>query len=332
VGATLALIYLLLAGYLPAYYIEKNYIDGEVFVSLYSHLFRYGQFFGWITVLFLIDPVFHLWNKEKKDNKTFLIFVLVGFLGLSAVVVVFDLQSTSVAPYEIKPEILQSDNSLRDHFTKKERSPEDKQLYETKTLELLKDRANWSFARYLHYTAIFLHAFSLLFILSIVVWLIIYGGSEEIRQTPEYKRSLVYCTYTILISALWLLMRLTFNYQRQFYFAGTSNPAADYLFVTIFVIGSLVIAILLSITFIKDFNPAITIIGFIFTCFGVFLGLWDPEKLLVIFGKDARIINYYTISFGILLLSLIVVLVRKLSSSNQRDLRAGAKKKRTEAE
>lgn len=313
VGAALAFIYFLLAGYLPAYYIQKDFIDGEVFVNLYSHLFRYGQFFGWITVLFLVHPVLHLWNTEKQNKKT-LFSILAIFIVISSAVVIIDFQSDNMAPHEIRPDILQSDDRLRGHFTKKGGHDEsDKLLYQSLTVEILKDRANWSYARYLHYLAIFLHTFSLLFILSVVVWLIIYGSSKKIRENEDYKRSLVYCSYTILISSLWLLMRIAFNYQREFYFVRSSNPAAEYLFLVIFLMGSLVVILLLSTTFIKEFTQAITIAGFVFAGLNILLDKWDPAKLLELFGKDANTLNYWTILVGILMLSGIIVLVRNLS-------------------
>src|SRR4051812_1320986 len=40
IGLALALIYFILAGLVPAAYVQKDYINGDIFISLYSPAFR----------------------------------------------------------------------------------------------------------------------------------------------------------------------------------------------------------------------------------------------------------------------------------------------------
>lgn len=317
IGIVLAFAYFLFGGYIPAYNIQTNFDDGEIFVGLYSHLYRYGQFFGWITALFLIRPVRHLWANEK-ENKKLINLILAILLLVPAVVVVIDFHSSNPAPYELKPELLRSRPELNEHFKKQNPSETDKRDYQKVMLELLQDPGNWSYARFWHYLIIYFHAFSLLLILAIQIWLSVYGASEKIRQTDEYKGILVFCASTMLISFLWLLMRTAFNYQRGSYFPAISNPAADYLLGAQFITGSLVILLLLSTTFIKEFVQAVTLAGFGFACFSVFIQQWRPEKLLEIFGKDADVINYWTIFVGIVFFSGLVVLILKLKAAQHK--------------
>ena len=201
IGIVLALGYFVFAGVIPAVYVKKDYADGATFISLYSPAFRYPQFFGWITVLLLIRPVLYLTLlpglKRVKDR----ISVLIVLSIISALMLLINIQSHNAAPFEVRADILQKDERLKNHFTMPgERTVEEKKYYQETMLGLLKDTDNWSAVRYLYYLSVFIQIFNVLFIFAVAGALTIHSLSPNSEHSYEFNEALVYCSLSMLVS------------------------------------------------------------------------------------------------------------------------------------
>lgn len=312
VGLVLAIVYFVLAGLVPAVYIQNRYTNGATFISLYSHAFRYPQFFGWMTILLLVPPVLYLTSLpglKRAGDRLLLLFLLVL---ISTFILVIDTQSRNTAPFEVRAEILQHDDQLNNHFTKKALKGEDKKAYEDKMLSLLKSRDNWSPARYLFYLSVFLQIFNVLFIFVVAGALSIRGLTPNSDHPYEFKEALIYCSLAILVSYLWLLMRVAFNYQKPDYFPGISNPVADLTVIALFAAATLLIAIRL-LSWLPDKFTVIFSLASIFLGFlGALSAMTLKETLVTVFGKDAGLVPYCTILVAIGSLLIFVVVARKM--------------------
>lgn len=312
VGLLLAIVYFILAGVVPAVYIQNHYANGATFISLYSPAFRYPQFFGWMTILLLTPPVLYLTSLPGLNRTRDRALVLFLVALISTFILVIDTQSNNTAPFEIKAEILQSDDQLKNHFTKKELKVEDKTAYQDGMLRLLKDRDNWSPARYLFYLSVFIQIFNILFIFVVTGALSIHGLSPDSDHAYEFKEALVYCSLAILVSYLWLLMRVAFNYQKPNYFPGISNPVADLTVIALFAAATFLVAFRL-LSWLPDKFTVIFSLASIFLGFlGALSALTLKETLVIVFGKDSGLVPYFTILVALGSLLIFVVVARKM--------------------
>lgn len=291
----IALVYYILVGYVPAAFIESRYTYGAIYVSLYSHVFRYPQFFGWITILLIIPPVLYLRSctplKEKKNR----LIVLATILFISVLALAIAFQSANVAPFGVKPETLESNPLLCNHFTKDMHTKEENNAYQEEILKLYKNRDNWSSARYLYYFAVSIQIFTMLFIFVVAGALCIYGRSSHSENTDEFKGALIYCSLTIMVAILWLLMRIAFIHQKPRYFPEISNPVGDYAAAGLFIF---IVLIYVTQLFSWLFNKHSFILSLVSTSVGIFgtilLGSFK-ETLVSAFGKNVGLVPYSTI-------------------------------------
>jgi len=295
VGVVLALLYYIFVGYVPAAFIESRYTYGAIYVSLYSHVFRYPQFFGWITILLLIPPVLYLRSctplREKKNR----LIVLATILFISVLALVIAFQSANIAPFGVKPEILESNPLLCNHFTKQMHTKEENNAYQEEILKLYKNRDNWSSARYLYYFAVSIQSFTMMFIFVVAAALWLYGDSPDSDNADKFKGALIYCSLTIMVAILWLLMRIAFIHQKPRYFPEISNPVGDYAAAGLFIFIVLLYVIQL---FSWLFNKHSFILGLVSTSLGIFGALFlgsFKETLVTVFGRNAGLVPYSTI-------------------------------------
>lgn len=312
VGLLLAIVYFVLAGLVPAVYIQNRYDDGATFVSLYSHVFRYPQFFGWMTIPLLTPPVLYLTSLpglNRTRDRALLLFLVVL---ISTFILVIDTQSNNTAPFEVKAQILQGDDQLKNHFKKKEMKGEEKKAYQDKMLGLLKDRGNWSPARYLFYLSIFIQIFNILFIFIVTGALTIHGLAPGSEHPYEFKEALVCCSLAILVSYLWLLMRVAFNYQKPDYFYRISNPVADLTIIALFAAATLLVAIKLLSWLPDKFTVIFSLASIFLGLLGALSAMTLKETLVTVFGKDAGLVPYFTILVALGSLLIFVVVARKM--------------------
>lgn len=321
VGFVLAGAYFIFAGLLPDYYIHKHYADGHAYVNLYSHLFRYGEFFGWMTVLLLIPPVTYLASESSNIQIPWLL-VFVGVIVCSALGLLVDFQSENIAPHEIRAEIIENDPQLKYHFTKGSRTEDDKTDYQRKTVSLIQERANWSVARYLHYLTIFIMTSQLVFIAVVVVALLKCGLTQRLKESPEFKMALVYCSLAILISYFWVLMRMAFVQQKPDYFPSISNPVAEFTLLFFCIVAtSLIVYRLLSLSGFREELSIILGVGSLFFSALSVLSVWKFQGALVkAFGRDARMIHYWTPFIAIAFLSVFAILGYTMKVKQQSEI------------
>lgn len=312
-GIILALAYYLLAGLVPALNVKNHYPGGKTIVNLYAHLFHYGQFFGWISVLLLIRPVTYIAPLRGLNRWKDRLILLTFLLAISMFVVALDMHSQNIPPYEVRPEILEKDDRLRDHFTKTQRSADDISYYEQSMAKLTKSRANWSMARYVHYLTVFIHAFTLLFLFFVVAALTVHGASAQSGDSAEFKISLVYCSLATLISYLWVLMRVAFNHQKPLYFSKIANPVAEYVVMALFTVATLLIAVRLS-SWLKDYYSAIVSLATISVGILSALAVAGKITLVEVFGKDAGTLPYWTILGAIASLFIFAFLAHRMNA------------------
>ena len=146
VGAVVALLYFILAGYVPAAYVQDSYRPyGALYVKLYPHVFLYPQFYGWLSILLLIPPVLYLKaHPNFARMKKGLLGMLAVVLVLSVMVFTIALCSSNVAPFGLKSELIEGEPPLREHFNKEPPSEAERYYYQKRILELYADTGNWS--------------------------------------------------------------------------------------------------------------------------------------------------------------------------------------------
>jgi hypothetical protein len=311
----LTLIYFIFAGLAPALFIQAHYVHGSTFVSLYSHLYRYPVFFGWITIPLLAYPVKYLLSVKNLSLPKFKTLICLGLIAMATLFVIADVNSDNIAPFEVKAEVLQNDERLKDHFTKASPNADEKQSYQNRMLELIKNRSNWSIARLLHYIAIFLQVLNLLAIGFIATGLTIHRTLPQGNDSAEFKLALIYCFLAGLVSYLWGLMRAAFNYQKPVYFPEISNPVTEIWIAASFIIVTLVIVIGLNFWVGSRLSNLISaLVGFA-GAVGVFTVTKFRDLLLAVFGKDAGTVPYWTILLGMAVVSIFIFLGHKIRAN-----------------
>lgn len=293
IGVLLALFYFILAGYVPIAYIQNGYTDGTTYVNLYSHVFRYSQFFGWLTILLLIPPVLYLTSDTPFRRAKRKLVLLAFILGLSLVLLALAFHSANVAPFGVKREQLQNDPRLSKHFMKKAPTEVEREEYQKRMLELHQNRANWSTGRYLYYIAVFMQIFKMLFILFVAGALCFHRiTSPQDARSSEFKGALLYCSLAILVAYLWLLMRFAFVEQKIKYFPDVYNLAGEITVAAVFVLLSV---IFVTVHFSWLFGKYTFLLSLVPLCLGVFGPLSFKSSLVSVFGKDVGVLPYVTI-------------------------------------
>lgn len=228
-GVVLAGVYFFFGGLLPDYYISTHYTEGHKIVGLYSHLYRYCEFFGWLAILLLIPPVTFL-ASQKIDvlkNKLFILIALLLLILFPLATVWIDQRSSNTAPHEVRPDIVENNPALKDHFIKGPPTQEQKEAYQSTMNSLLKDKANRSFAWFLHYLTVYLLTLQLVALGVVVVALLRFGPARPPSQSSRYTTALVSCSLSIFVSYLWVLMRVAFVAQKSTYFPTISLPVTE---------------------------------------------------------------------------------------------------------
>lgn len=313
-GLWLALVYFVLAGLVPAAYVKKDYLDGATFVGLYSHVFRYPQFFGWITILLLIRPVLYLTSLPGLDRTADRLVMLIILVTFSALILMINIQSRNITPFEVDAGKFQTDERLKDHFKKAgDLTLEERVVYQDRMLKLLEDRKNWSTARYWYHVSIFIQIFNVLFIFVVTFALTIHGLAPNSDHSHEFREALVYCSLAILVSYLWLLMRVAFNRQKTIYFPSISNPTAELMIVILFALATLLVAIRLLSWLPDKFSAIFSFASAIAAILGTLSAARFQDALVEAFGRDSGTAPYWTILLVIgAVLLIILVLSRKV--------------------
>lgn len=330
-GIALALIYFFFAALLPIVSILTNYEDGITFIKFYSHLYLYPAFFGWLTILLLIYPVKYLYSNKILIQRRFKILFFI-ILILSVFMLMVDINSTNIPPFEIKANILESNPVLKDHFkttpsdrnrkkiTDEERSKlseenrkkydEDRKKYDEANekyyytaLKLVENPDNWSMSRFFHYISVFIQILSVFMTGFITLILVHSKFTDSVEDSYEFRAAYLCCSSVVLISYLWLLMFVAFEHQKQDYFFEISNQATFY----VVLFGFFIVTLLLPIMFVKLIggdlvNNLIPIILLLVgTGSALFFAANNKDTLVKLFGKNAEINNYWIILLGIII-------------------------------
>ena len=230
--------------------------------------------------------------------------------------VIVDLQSNNIAPFEIKAEIIQHDVQLKYHFTKGSPQPDERLAYQNKMLALVKKSSNWSFARYLHYIAIFVQVLNLLCIGFVAIALIVDRTSKKfIVNSPEFKIALTCCALAALVSYLWGLMRAAFVYQKPVYFPEISNPITEIAIAVAFISVTLVIVAGLIIWVgdkLGNFGLFVTIFGLLVGGVSVLFVTSFQDSLVRVFGKNAGTLPYWTILLALGIIAMFMFLGHRI--------------------
>ena len=327
-GVVLAGAYCFFGGLLPDYYISTHYTEGRKIVGLYSHLYRYCEFFGWLAVLLLIPAVNFLYSQKTDISKNrFFIFVALLLLILfPATTVWIDQQSTNAAPHEVRPDIVESNPALKDHFINGPPTREQNDAYQSTMNSLLKDKPNRSAARPMHYFTIYLLTLQLVAVGIVVVALLRFGPAGSVSQSSQYTSALVSCSLAIFVSYLWVLMRLAFVAQKPIYFPAISLPVTEVVLLGFSLLTTLAISLRLLTLYERRQQALSLLITLALPVFSILMGGFDWARfqgiLVRAFGRDAELFQYVLILGATIFLLLFVALIghpqRKNSSPRRR--------------
>jgi hypothetical protein len=324
VGVLLALFYFIVAGCIPAYNIQKSYKYGDIYVGLYAHVFRYAQFFGWLTILLLIPPVLFLRSHilKRPKNRWLLLGIILVFSILTWSIA---FRSANIAPFGVKPEILNDCPQLGEHFTK-DRPPtmEENKNYQEMMQKLHENRGNWSTARYLYYVSVFMQMLNMFLIFFVANMLCLHGWTSNDAQSYEFKGALLYCSLAILVAYIWLLLRVAFVQQKTKYFPDVSNLAGDYIVMVIFLVVTLSLVIFQLSWILGKYTFIIGLIPFFL---GIFSLLSSGSGLVSVFGMKVGPTPYRTglVAICSLLVTFFILVYMLEDESKDRRLQSLSK-------
>jgi hypothetical protein len=222
-----------------------------------------------------------------------MLVILASILGLSFVLFGLAFHSANVAPFAVTPGRLKNEPLLREHFKKEAPTKVEREAYQRKILELHKNRANWSTARYLYYAAVFIQIFKMLCILFVAGALCYHRiTSPQDAHSSKFKGALLYCSLAILVAYLWLLMRFAFVEQKIKYFPDVYNLAGEIVVAGVFVLLSV---IFVTVHFSWLFGKYTFLLSLVPLCLSVFGPLSLKSNLVLVFGKDVGVLPYVTI-------------------------------------
>jgi hypothetical protein len=135
-----AIGYFLVCGLIPCTLVYVSYEKATTYLSLYSPLFLYPLFFGWIAAL-LMQQAYqrHLSGVLATERK------LAFWSGVLVFTVIFFCLEVIGPPavWEAPPSAVDSDPFLRDFLESTAHSPTDRQQYQVKLGALIGGVQNW---------------------------------------------------------------------------------------------------------------------------------------------------------------------------------------------
>lgn len=292
-----ALFYLSVCGLIPSLWIWHSYAEGKAYVQMYSHLFLFPIFFGWITVLLLI-PFFRFVRTEGLfDRRGWKVFLSLPVVFALLSVVTVELPSKNHAPYELLPELVNNSPSLSGHFSRGDDIQRAEALaFQDELGRLIDAPANWSVARLFHYSSVFLSATQMLLVFFCAGLLALYRLKNQSLRSESYRAALVACTCAVFVFLLWVLMRQVFLLDKTLYYGDVANVVKDYVVAALFFTGLLFLSTGL---FLWLGEKLTAIIGLFGSAGGVFFVLSETDRLREVFGADASLASYWTILLGI---------------------------------
>ena len=310
----LAGAYFFFGGLLPDYYISTHYTEGYKIVSLYAHLYRYCEFFGWLAVLLLIPAATFLHSQKTKirKDKSFIAVALFLLVVLPLAVVWIDQRSKNAVPHEVRPDIVESNPALKDHFIKAQPTQKQNEDYQDTMNSLLENPANRSTARALHYLTIYLVTLQLIVVGVVIAALLRFGPARSSNQSSRYTSALVYCSLAIFVSYLWALMRVAFVAQKPIYFPRISLPVTEFVLLGFSFLAT--VAIALRVLNLYKGREALSILfGLTLPVLTLLMGGFNwvrfKELMVSAFGQDAEPAQYVLILGAIIVLLAFVALI-----------------------
>jgi len=187
---------------------------------------------------------------------------------------------------------------------------------------LLKDKANRSVARFLHYLTIYLLTLQLVALGIIVVALLRFGPAPPRGQSSKYTTALVSCSLAIFVSYFWVLMRLAFVAQKPTYFPGVSLPVTEDVLLGFSLLTTLLIALRL-LNLYKRQQGLSLLIALALPVFTILMSGFNwirfKEILVTAFGRDAEVSQYGLILGAIIFLLLFVALIGHPQKKSPKD-------------
>jgi len=289
----IASTYFILCGLAPVLYVVSAYENGYVYIQLYSHFYLYPLYFGWITVILLLNSWESLGRKLTRDQK---LICFLGLLAFALMATMIDVSSDNVAPFQVKPSILEAELVLNDHFVNRPTSA-DRFEYQERINQIVKNigYTSWSMSHYLYLLSFLCQAYfyGLTIVTSFVM--VAYRFRDDFTSTAEFRNALINLSVAFLVSILWFLMRSAFRQEKLLFFPAESLPTGDYLLI----LGYGMCAVLIALCFWLWLGDKL--IAFASLIFGVVsaLTIWKEQEILVdLFGREAGQMSYLCILFG----------------------------------
>jgi hypothetical protein len=303
------LAYFLFCGLLPFVLVWKSYDKGLSYMQLYSPLFLYPLFYGWIAVGFLqiayergVSSVLILEGRR--------LFFWAGVVAFALVVFLLEVMGPVVAVWEAPPVAINGDPFLRDFFETANHSQAEKIAYQEKLSVLVGGLANWRSwptNRWAYFLSVFLQGMAMIAAFAACGVLASHRLSRNFGDGPTFRTALACAALAIAILFLWILMRVVFEQQRTNYYAIAPNVIALYVITGLFMIALLFIV---ACFWLWLGNNLGTVLGMLFGGVGGVIGLLQPSILAKFFGKEAGLAPHITILAGMALVAWVWMMLR----------------------
>ncbi len=296
-----ALFYMIACGVVPCALLYYEFKDHAItYATTYGHFFLYPLFFGWIPALIVTRTLPYIsksLDSKSKERKFWLGLVILSFIALF-----LELQSTNIAPWEIKQERLVA-NNIQDYFESTSKTDNEKKIYQDAMLMEIENVSHWSYVRYAYIFSFLIQAATLLSVFFCSGALLAHRINLGILQNGEpyldktYRGALSLITIAASICLLYSFARISFNHEKAYYFISVSNEVSTWVLLYLFLAAMLFLAASLYFWIGRHLQPILT---FAFGGTSAAIAFKNPEILYSIFGRKAGLISYLTIAGGML--------------------------------
>jgi len=198
--------------------------------------------------------------------------------------------------------VMENDSILAKYFETEQHTPEEKTAFQEKINDAVADLENWSIFRWLYPFSFFGQIFALMTVLFVSGLLARYRLSAEFTDSDEFHGALTISAAAILVCLLYSLMRLAFSDQKDIFYPGEANPAADWVILGLFVVALLFSAACFWIWLGEHLAG---VLSFVFGGTGILAAWQYPKVLVALFGMNAGYLSYLSILLGILALGYL---------------------------
>jgi hypothetical protein len=250
---SLTILYFVICGLLPFLTLILSYEHGWLYADFYSRFFLYPLFFGWLAVFCAHAGYSYLRNRVLTPETARRLWCILLIIALGAAA--NELRSDNVAPWEIRPSVLNEQEPLGSGRLLSERfsaaiasdaQVDDRADFQRAMIEKLgpvsKAFETWSITRPLYIVSFFLQSLVLLYIFAAAISLALFAYFQ--RPTGnEYYRSVLYLSAALLVSGIWVLMTIGFLANKTRVYPDEFNEMANYAIIALYLIAVLLILV-----------------------------------------------------------------------------------------